>query len=37
MFDAGANLPAVASTLALGSLVAAAAVLFMRYDEGRAL
>ena len=37
LFDAGASLPFVASTLALGSLFAAAAVLFLRYDEGRAL
>jgi benzoate transport len=36
LFDAGASLPAVATSLALGSLFAAAAILFLRYDEGRA-
>jgi hypothetical protein len=35
LFDAGATLPGVAAGMALGSLVAAAAILLLRYDEAR--
>jgi len=35
LFDAGATLPGVAAGMALGSLVAACAILLLRYDEAR--